>query len=241
MAMAVQGKEIEIKLRVASMTAARRKLARLGAHIVRRSPSGANGRVHEMNTLYDTLDHSLARNKELMRIRVESPAKPSKGAVTHAIMTFKGPSSGVSFESGEEVSSAASQSPYKIVEEDETQIDDHEAVARIFRAMGLRPWFRYEKIRTTYVPGPAHPWAKDLEIDLDETPIGVFLELEGAPKAIDRAAKALGFHRSDYVTKTYLALHAEDCASRGIKVRQIAPDVFVRIPDMLFSSAIKSR
>ncbi|HXN64456.1 MAG TPA: class IV adenylate cyclase [Candidatus Acidoferrales bacterium] len=241
MAMAAQGKEIEIKLKATNVAAARRKLARLGGHVVRRAASGADGRVHEMNTLYDTLDHSLGRNQELMRIRVEGPAKPSKGAVRHAIMTFKSPSGTSSSESGKRVSSAASQSPYKIVDEDETQIDDHEAVARIFHSMGLRPWFRYEKFRTTFALGATQRWAKDLEIDLDETPIGVFLELEGPPKAIDRAAKALGFARSDYITKNYLVLHAEHCLSRGIKVQQVAPGVFSQIPDMLFSSARKSR
>jgi adenylate cyclase class 2 len=241
MAMAAQGKEIEIKLKAANVAAARRRLARLGGHVVRRAASGADGRVHEMNTLYDTLDHSLGRNQELMRIRIERPAKPSKSSASRAILTFKGPSGDCLSGSGKHSVSDASSSPYKIAAEEETQIDDHDAVARIFHSMGLRPWFRYEKFRTTFALGATQRWARDLEIDLDETPIGVFFELEGPRKAIDRAAKALGFTRSDYIAKNYLVLHAEHCVSRGIKVEQVAPGVFSEIPDMLFSLARKSR
>ena len=43
-------------------------------------------------------------------------------------------------------------------------------------------------------------------LDLDETPIGTFLELEGAPQAIDRAARALGFSSRHYIRGTYWSL-----------------------------------
>jgi len=56
-------------------------------------------------------------------------------------------------------------------------------------------WFSYEKYRTTMkLPGSAR-WAKDLVIEVDETPIGTFLELEGPAEAIDRAAQNLAMRR----------------------------------------------
>jgi hypothetical protein len=53
-------------------------------------------------------------------------------------------------------------------------------------------------------------------VELDETPIGEFLELEGPPSAIDRMAKLLGYSRSDYITKSYLALYLAQCRKKGL-------------------------
>ena len=79
----------------------------------------------------------------------------------------------------------------------------------------MRAWFQYEKFRSTYrFPAKAR-WALDLLIELDETPIGAFVELEGPPDAIDRAAALLGFSRKDYITKSYLALYLDECRAQG--------------------------
>jgi hypothetical protein len=61
------------------------------------------------------------------------------------------------------------------------------------------------------------PWAKGLEIDLDETPIGTFVELEGPPRAIDRVAKELGYSKPDYIVTNYLVLYREECRRKGQK------------------------
>jgi adenylate cyclase class 2 len=75
-------------------------------------------------------------------------------------------------------------------------------------SLGLRPGFRYEKYRSTFrLPG--------LHLDLDETPIGVFLELEGSPSAIDRTARALGYAPRDFIRATYYDLYAADCRRHG--------------------------
>jgi hypothetical protein len=55
----------------------------------------------------------------------------------------------------------------------------------------------------------------ELHLDLDETPVGVFLELEGDPQAIDRAARALGYLHHDYVRGTYWDLYRAECERRG--------------------------
>jgi adenylate cyclase class 2 len=52
---------------------------------------------------------------------------------------------------------------------------------------------------------------------LDETPIGVYMELEGSPRWIDRAARRLGFSERDYITASYGRLYLEWCAAQKIE------------------------
>ncbi len=100
---------------------------------------------------------------------------------------------------------------YKIREEHEVRVEDAGELGRVFEGMGLSPWFRYEKYRSTYrLPG-----LPGLLVELDETPIGDFLELEGDPAAIDRAAALLGFGPADYITKSYGILFLEQRRSAG--------------------------
>jgi adenylate cyclase class 2 len=103
---------------------------------------------------------------------------------------------------------------YKVREEIELEISDPNALATIFEGLGMRRWFQYEKFRTTFRLPTSDVWAKRLLIEVDETPIGVFLELEGPAKAIDRAAQALGFGKSDYLLANYMVLYGEYCRSR---------------------------
>jgi adenylate cyclase, class 2 len=78
--------------------------------------------------------------------------------------------------------------------------------------MGYQPVFRYDKFRTEFArPGEAGV------ATLDETPIGVFLELEGSPRWVDRTARKLGFSAADYITRSYGRLYTEFCKSRGMK------------------------
>jgi adenylate cyclase class 2 len=191
--------EIEIKLRIADVSAMRRRLNQLSARQV--SP-----RTHESNTLYDTPKKVLARRGQLIRIRIQKPS-PAKHREHHsqpaqAVLTFKGPpqaSSHVRLAIG----ATRNQSRYKVREEVEITISDADRMHRILIALGLRPMFRYEKFRTTY----ALRGLRNLKIEFDETPIGAFLELEGSPSAIDRAAMLLGYARSHYITQTYGALY----------------------------------
>ena len=69
----------------------------------------------------------------------------------------------------------------------------------ILRALGYAPTFRYEKYRAVWRGGPGH-------VVLDETPIGVFGEIEGPARWIDRTARALGITPADYITQTYADL-----------------------------------
>jgi adenylate cyclase, class 2 len=105
--------------------------------------------------------------------------------------------------------------PHKVREEIEMEVTDAAKLRAIFEGLGMNGWFRYEKYRTTFRLPASKAWARGLLIELDETPIGTFVELEGPAAAIDRAAAELGYSKRDYVLKNYLSLYVEDCRRRG--------------------------
>jgi adenylate cyclase class 2 len=199
-------RETEIKLRIADLPGFHRTLRKLGA----RSVARGGGRVHEQNILFDTAAKQLKKRGQLLRIRTEAPTTMGKGGkqTGRVLLTFKGPV-------GTREKHDSIRGAHKVREELELQVSDPEALASIFRGLGMRPWFRYEKFRTTYRLPPAQRWAKGLLIELDETPIGTFVELEGPSRAIDRAAKALGFSKRDFIVATYFVLYLAECRGRG--------------------------
>lgn len=192
--------EREIKLRIEDLPGLQQSLAKLGARI-------AKPRVHEHNTIFDTPEFTLAKREHLLRIRTETLATTTRKSKSHSVVTFKKPILAAG--------RAGKSEGHKVREELELEISDPKALARIFEGLGLRGWFQYEKFRTTFRLRASNAWAKGLLIELDETPIGLFLELEGSAKAIDRAARTLGFDKKDYVLANYLALYREFSASRG--------------------------
>jgi adenylate cyclase, class 2 len=208
--------ETEIKLRVADMNAFQARLAQLGARcLFAGSASGSSGRVHEWNVVFDTPNGALKSQGQLLRIRVETPERSGtprdtrkrKEIAKRVLLTFKRPlRRGNKTESGRR---------HKVREEIELEVADAEALTKIFARLGMRGWFGYEKFRTTYRLPESQRWASGLLIELDETPIGTFVELEGPAKAIDRAAKALGFDEKDYVVSNYLSMYRKECARLG--------------------------
>jgi adenylate cyclase, class 2 len=209
--------ETEIKLHVKDLSALRQALKRLRARLV----FGGTGRVHEWNVVFDTPQKELAGRDELLRIRTETPersnSKRHRAKAERVLLTFKRPIGGEQTEA--DGSSRASR--HKVREEIELQVADARALTKIFEGLGLCGWFRYEKFRTTFRLPAAQGWAKGLLIELDETPIGIFVELEGPPKAIDRAAKKLGFAKRDYIVTNYLSLYREECRRRGEEPRDM--------------------
>jgi adenylate cyclase, class 2 len=198
--------EIEIKLRVNDPTALKLTLKHLGASLV----GGGTGRVHEWNVLFDTPQGDLARRGQLLRIRTETPKAKSKARKAalpkRVLLTFKRPIAA----EGAPSTTSQENHRHKVREELELDVSDAAVLTKIFEGLGMRGWFRYEKRRTTFRL-PKSSWAKGLLIELDETPIGTFVELEGPPTAIDRAAKVLGFSKQDYILQNYVALYVEDC------------------------------
>jgi adenylate cyclase class 2 len=97
---------------------------------------------------------------------------------------------------------------HKTREEIEVELGDAAALAGILERLGFQVGFRYEKYRTEFEEGEGRAM-------LDETPAGVFIELEGPPEWIDRAASRLGYGEADYITASYAQLHARSRAGRA--------------------------
>jgi adenylate cyclase class 2 len=111
-----------------------------------------------------------------------------------SLLTFKGP---------------VQPSTVKMREEHETVVGDGEVLLTILRELGWHVWFRYEKYREEFA-------AEDVVIAIDETPIGVFVEIEGSEDRIHRAATAMGKTPRDYVTASYRSLYLDHCRERGL-------------------------
>src|SRR5665213_1713060 len=92
--------------------------------------------------------------------------------------------------------------PYKSREEIEFDVSDAEAFQTVLSRLGYQRAFRYEKFRTKYSAGEGL-------ITVDETPVGIFLELEGPGYWIDETAARLGFGRDRYLTMSYAAIYRE--------------------------------
>jgi adenylate cyclase class 2 len=192
-------RETEIKLKIQDVKALRRRLKQLGARPV------SAGRVHEENVIFDTPQGGLAKHGQLLRIRTETPEGPGKAkrARPRVLLTFKRPVA-------RQAVSAADHPPdgsYKVREEIEMEVTDAATLTTIFEGLGMKGWF-------LQLPA-SKAWARGLLIELDETPIGTFVELEGPATAIDRAARELGYLKRDYVLKNYLTLYVEECRRRG--------------------------
>jgi adenylate cyclase class 2 len=144
-------------------------------------------RVFESNLIFDTPRLALRRASTLLRIRK---------AGAQITVTYKGkPAVG----------------KHKSREELELEVADASMMDAIFERLGYRPVFCYEKYRTEYRLHRGAGMAT-----LDETPVGTYLELEGAPAWIDRTARRMGFDEQDYITASYARLYLEWCRKQGV-------------------------
>jgi adenylate cyclase class 2 len=109
-------------------------------------------------------------------------------------LTFKGP---------------VQPSIMKLREEVETVVGDGEILLRVLRELGLHVWFRYEKYREEF----AH---EDVIVAVDETPVGVFVEIEGSEQGIATMADTLGRLESDYIQDSYRGLFLRHREEYGI-------------------------
>jgi len=133
-------------------------------------------RYLEDNLLFDDVSRSLTAVGRVLRVR-RTPRR--------AWLTYKAP--------------IASQGCVKEREEIETEVDDPDALVKVLERLGFSRAFRYQKYRELYS-------LAGTEVALDETPIGVYLEVEGEPEAIHAVAARLGFGRADYITESYVGL-----------------------------------
>ena len=87
----------------------------------------------------------------------------------------------------------------KVREEIETVVGDGNILVRVLQELGLHVWFRYEKYREEF----AH---EDVIVAIDETPVGIFVEIEGGEQGIATMAESLGRTPDDYILDSYRGL-----------------------------------
>jgi adenylate cyclase class 2 len=161
--------ETEIKFRVANVGELVLRLREAGFRL-------DTARAFESNVLYDTPDRKMRARTEILRIRNYG----GRCIVTHKRLPDVGP--------GEDT--------HKHRVETETEVSNGDALAEVFRSLGLVAAFRYEKWRSEWSDGEGH-------CVVDETPIGDYAELEGSADWIDRVAAKIGVDRSEYITLSY--------------------------------------
>lgn len=142
-------------------------------------------RTFEDNVLFEQSIAPLKPEGKMLRLRQFAG---------EATLTFKQPVPG--------------QHRHKVREEHETRVGDSAALVSILEGLGFSRAYRYQKYRTIYQLDEVHAC-------VDETPLGCFIELEGEPQAIDRAAERLGFRFEQYIRGTYRDLHEQATGRQG--------------------------
>jgi adenylate cyclase class 2 len=97
----------------------------------------------------------------------------------------------------------------KLRDEFETVVGDGGLLLRIFEELGYQVWFRYEKYREEF----AH---EDVIVAVDETPVGVFVEIEGSESGITAMAAAMDRTPADYILDSYRGLFLKHLAAHGL-------------------------
>lgn len=177
--------ETEIKFRVTDPAQLEASLGGLGFRRI-------TARSFESNTLYDTPGRSLRAKREILRIRNYN----GRWILTHKRI----PDSGI----GED--------RHKHRVETETELSDGNALAEVFHSLGLEPVFRYEKWRTEWADNQPEFTGHCV---IDETPVGIFAELEGPPAWIDRISSHLGIAPEEQLTLSYGRLFEQWCERTG--------------------------
>ena len=181
--------EIEAKIKVESHDAVRARLKELGAVYV--------GKARETNRILD-------RKKKLrkagcgLRVRQIEVLDGDPGSSS---ITFKG---------------SVQPSDLKVRSEINVSVDDAEAAARIFEALGFEPFITFEKIRESWQFG-------DCRIELDEVPLlGTFVEIEGPDEPVVNKIKSeLGFDAAKTITQSYVKMLLGVCKSANLPTDEI--------------------
>jgi len=136
---------------------------------------------HEVNILFDTASGRLATSGEVLRVRKVGPRH---------VLTFKGP--------------ATYDGAVKQRREIELEISSSERISELLHALGYAPAMRYEKERESWRLG-------EVRVELDHTPMGNFIELEGPTGSLEAAAQSLRLDPARAVAKSYISLWRDHC------------------------------
>jgi adenylate cyclase class 2 len=151
-------------------------------------------RTFEHNVLFDTPAHTLRASRSILRIRKYG----ARWVLTHKCLP-----------PGHDPSER-----HKHRQETETGVEDGEALAVVLTHLGYIRSFTYEKWRTEFGDGIGH-------CVIDETPIGLFAELEGPDHWIDRRTRELGLAPSDLSTLSYGRLFEQWRVQTGSSVENL--------------------
>jgi adenylate cyclase class 2 len=184
--------EIEVKIAVGSASRVRDLLRNAKFAVVGK-------RAFEQNLVLDDARGSLKAKGLLLRVRTTG----KRDAGQAPLCTFKGPAK-------------ETRTHHKQREEREFSANSAAECLAVFAGIGFQPAFRYEKFRTVFARRAKKGERGNGLITLDETPIGVFIELEGPATWIDRTARELGFSRIDYITRSYARLWEQWCAEHEL-------------------------
>lgn len=185
--------EVEIKLPVADLKDFLERLGRL-------RPRRIAERKFEDNFVLDLPESKLRDRGLLLRVRNES----GKG-----YLTFKSP--------------GRVSKTFKIREELETECDPAETL-EIFQKLGYKIFFRYQMYRTIYqAKAAAEKKVRPAPVNvmIDETPIGNFVELEGDPQGVSQVAESLGYRRRDFIRESYYSLFLVFCRKNERSARDM--------------------
>ena len=145
----------------------------------------SSSRTLESDQLFDLPSATLQHSDRILRLRKTISPDGTK----RAMVTYKGP---------------ATRDGYKSREEIEFDVSDPDTFTLVLQRLGYQLTFRYEKFRTQ-LRAAGEPGL----ITIDETPIGVYLEIEGPQDWIDSTAARLGLPKEQFLTVSYAALYRE--------------------------------
>ena len=195
--------ELEVKFLLSHPAAFISRLEDLGAKID--AP-----RIHETNLRFDTPDRKLTNSYQVLRLRQDARVR----------VTYKG--------------SGKLRGGVRARKEIEFEAGDFEAAKAMFEALGYEVSFIYEKYRTTYTlritetghfgeeAAEAATTNDEVEIVVDETPLGTFTEIEGENAgAIQLTAARLGLDWEARINDSYTYLFEKVKNSLSLPIRDL--------------------
>ncbi|WP_066890834.1 class IV adenylate cyclase [Clostridium nigeriense] len=180
-------KELETRVVDIDVNNIRKKLKELGAEKVKEE--------YQINNIYDFDDNRLLNAKGYARIRITDDRLNNKEVV---YMTTK---------------KMLSQDTFKVMEENETIVEDKEAASKIFLSLGLSLKQSIKKYRESYRLGDSL-----IEIDINDKSFCPFpyLEIEtSSEEKLKETLELLGYTLKDTTSKTIYELLEERGLSKG--------------------------